>query len=87
MLKDSILETTPVPYHHLLTPARLDQDIVDLIPGNIQKPVSLTDASFVKVQTKIGQVMAPLGKLWSTLESAAIDGHDSVDLKRVLELV
>ena len=51
-IKESILDDTPMPDHHLLTPARLEQDMVDLLPTKAQGPVKLIDASFVNVQTK-----------------------------------
>ena len=86
-IKESILEMHPVPDHHMLTPAKLEADMVDLLHDNAKAPVKLTDASFVKVQTKVDQAMAPLSLLWVTLEDVAKSGNDKCDLKSIMQLV
>ena len=87
IIQDSILEDCPIPDHSLLKQAKLDPDMVDLLPSLARTPAKQVDAGFMKVQSKIGQAMAPLGKLWAQLENVAAKGSGKCKIEDLMGLV
>ena len=71
----------------MLKPAKLDSDMVYLLPSLARAPAKHVDAGFLKVQSKLGQVMAPLEKLWSQLEDVASKGSGKCKIEDLMGLV
>ena len=58
----------PEPGHVLVKPAKLDADKTDQLSSGIRALAPHVEFGFHRVQYKICQLLAPLGKLWSQLE-------------------
>ena len=87
VIQDSILEECPIPDHSLLKPAKLDSDMIELLPMVARTPTRQIDSGFHRAQSKLSQVMAPLGKLWSQLEDISDRGTGKCKVEELIGLV
>ena len=58
--------------HPMLTPSKLEVGMIDLLYDNAQAPVKLTDASFVKVQTKVKQLMLMMSNVYNSCRTRCV---------------
>ena len=87
VIQDYILEECPIPDHSLLKPAKLDSDMIELLPMVARTPTRQIDSGFHRAQSKLSQVMAPLCKLWSQLEDISDRGTGKCKVEELIGLV
>ena len=87
-IKDMILNDYPVPsgVPGVEVP-QVDDYIIDIFNAKKQDYGKYTDDTWVKMHNKVVDVMGPLSKLWSTLETIRVADDDSeIDLFECLDL-
>ena len=87
VLKSKILANNPVPEHPALKVLKLDEDMLDLLPGKIHEQVKKADEGLSRMITKLMHSLGPLGALWSHLERARRDVEGEIDIDECLSLM
>ena len=88
-IKQSIKKSNPMPNHAALLAPTMDTDILGLLTPVAKIPAASNDGSFRRVQSKLLDVMGPLGKLWQNLDALSTEakgGKVKTNVKKLLEL-
>ena len=87
-LKETIMSDYPVPSDvpGLQVP-EMDEYIAEIFAVKKQDFGKSIDDNWAKVQSRVLDIMGPLGKLWTLMETARLDDSEEIDLFEALELV
>ena len=88
ILKETILQSNPVPNVDCLTTPEIDDYLGEIFESLGRSYGRSSDTGLSRVQTRISNIMGPLGKLWLALEDVRTGKADTnVDLFECLKLV